>query len=101
MPGDGLAIFPDFEDYLTTLVDVALGVDAARDCEANQIHLRCGREHQRAISTERFRLRDRVRLRSATPEIDLPGCGGKGAGVEVDGVAAGGLDDGHALTRRL
>ena len=45
---DLLAIVPDLGDDLDDVVDVALGVGAARDGEADQIHFGGRTEHQGA-----------------------------------------------------
>jgi hypothetical protein len=42
---DFLAILPDFENYFDYVIDVALGVDAAWDRQADQIHFCCFGEH--------------------------------------------------------
>ena len=95
---DLVAVLPDFEDDFDHVVDVALGVDAARDGEADQIHLGGGAEHQGAD----FDGAD------AAFEIEFVGQGDagkligrnvrqKGARVDVDGVASRRLHDGHTL----
>ena len=84
-------MLPDFQDYFDDIVDVALGIDAAWDCEADQIHF-CGTgEHERADfygADSAFQIEFR-RERYAGKLI-----GGnvrkEGAGVKVDGVSAGG-----------
>src|SRR5208337_513094 len=93
-----LALLPDFEDDFNHVVDVALGVDAAGNGEAHEVHLCRGSEHQRADL-------DRA---DAAFEIEFigEGYGGKmigrnvrqkGPRVDVDRVASGRLHDGHSL----
>ena len=47
-PPDAVAMFPNFQNDFDNVVDVALRVDAARDCQTNQIHLGSRAKHQRA-----------------------------------------------------
>ena len=93
-----LALLPDFEDDFHHVVDVALGVDAAGNRQAHEVHLGRGSEHQGADL-------DRA---DAAFEIEFIGEGNggkvigrnvrqKGSRVNVDGVAARRLYDRHAL----
>src|SRR5271166_6411017 len=92
------AVLPDFEDDFDHVVDVALGVDAAGDGEAYEIHFCGGSEHQcsdlyRADSAFEIefvgeRYRGKVIGRNVRQE---------GARVNVDGVASGRLHDRHSL----
>jgi hypothetical protein len=40
--GDLGSVLTDFQDYFDYIINVALGVDAAGDGEADQVHRRCG-----------------------------------------------------------
>src|SRR6202158_6394172 len=98
--GDGLAVLPDFQNHLDYIVDMALGVDAARDGEADQVHLGGGGEHQRADfdgADSAFEVE--FGGKSYAGELIGRNVRQEGACVEVDGVTAGRLNDGHSLRR--
>src|SRR5208337_2941146 len=92
------ALLPDVEDDFHHIVDVALGVDAAGNGQAHQVHIRGCSKHQ---GSDLYRA-------DAAFEIEFVGEGNgrkmigrnvrqEGARVNVDGVASGRLHDGHAL----
>src|ERR1700687_3301972 len=98
--GDGLAVLPDFQNHLDYIVDMALGVDAARDGEADQVHLRGGREHQRADfdgADSAFEVE--FGGKSYSRELIGRNVRQEGAGVEGNRVAAGRLDGGDSRGR--
>src|ERR1700693_462069 len=98
--GNGLAVLPDFQYHLDYIVNMALGVDAARDGETDQVHLSGGGEHQRADfdgADSAFEVE--FGGKSYSRELIGRNVRQEGAGVEVNRVAAGRLDDGHSLRR--
>src|SRR4051812_15333392 len=96
--GDLLAVLPDFQDDLDNVVDVALGVDAAGDRQADQVHL-CGRgEHE---CPDFYRTDSTFQIQfcreSYAGKLVRGNVREKGARVEIDGVAARRLDDGNSV----
>ena len=95
---DLLALFPDFEDDFHHEVDVALGVDAAGNGEAHQIHRRRCSEHQGSdlnrtdAAFEIEFIRERYGGEAIRRNVRQ-----EGARVDVNGVASGRLHDRHAL----
>ena len=77
--GNSVAVLPDFENDFDDIVDVALGVDAARDGEADEIHLRGARQTSACrFRRSGFRLPDKVRQPARRRETDRAGmCGRK------------------------
>jgi len=93
-----VAALPDLQDYLDHVVDVALGVNASRNCQAHQVHGGVWAEHKRPD----FDRPDAAFQIERATECHAGEARGwdvrqEGAGVEVDGVAARRLHDGHAL----
>ena len=94
---DRFALAINLKNHFDQIVDVALGIDAAGHGEANEIHLRGSGEHEGAD------------FDGADPafEVKLGGKGDagelldwdvrqEGASINIDGVAAGRLDDGNS-----
>src|SRR5450631_4870329 len=93
---------PDFEDDLDDVVDMALGVDAAGDGEAHEIHLRSGSKHQ---SADFYGADSAFQIKFCGEGYAGELVGGdvreEGAGVEIYDVATGGLYDGNSLGRNV
>lgn len=90
MPGMR-AVLPDFQDYFHYIINVALGVDAAGDREADEVHLCCGSEHQRADfygANSAFQIQ--LGCQRYSGKLICRDVGEEGAGIEIDGVSAWG-----------
>ena len=95
---DFVAVAPDLEDDFNQVVNVALRVDAARNGEAHEVHLRGGGEHQRAdFDGANAAFEIKFGGEGDAGELVLRNVRQEGARVEVDGVAARRLHDGHAV----
>src|SRR5579872_2776408 len=87
--GDPRTVLPDFEDDFDHVVDVALRIDAAGDCEANQVHLRGIREHERADfygTDPAFEIE--LARQSDSGELIGRDVGQESTGIKVNGVAS-------------
>ena len=98
---DLVALVPDFEDDLDDVVDVALGIGAAGDGKADEIHLGSLAEHQRAdLDGADAAFEVKFGGESYAGELFERNVGHKGAGIKIDGVASGWLDDGDSCSAR-
>src|SRR4051812_45570016 len=98
--GDLLAVLPDFENDLDYIVDVALGIDAAGDRQADQVHLCCAREHQRADfygTDSTFQIQ--FCGESYAGKLIWLNVRKEGTGVKIDSVTSRRLDDGDSVAR--
>ena len=99
---DLAAVAPDLGDDLDDVVDVALGVGAARDGEADQVH--CGglAEHEGAdLDGTDAALEVEFGGEGYAGELVERDVGDEGARVKVNGVASGRQDDGYPLSREV
>lgn len=89
---------PNFGDDFDDVVDVALGVGAARDGEADQVHFGRLAEHERANFYGTYAAFEvEFGRESYARKLFERDVGDEAAGVEVDGVASGRQDDGYSL----
>ena len=97
---DLLAPIPDLEDDFNHVVHMALRVDAARNCQTDQVELGISAKHQRANldrADSAFEIQF-VRQRDAG-ELIRGDVRQKGARIEINRVAARRLHDGDAMLR--
>ena len=93
------AVLPDFQDHFDNIVDVALRINAAGNGQAHEIHLRGGGEHQRTDfygADSAFQIK--LCCQGYAGELVGGNVGEEGAGIEIDGVSAGRLDNGDSLS---
>src|SRR2546428_5551004 len=82
-----LATLPNLDGDLDDVVDVALGIDAARDRQTHQVHLGGFAEHQRAdLGRADAAFEVEFGGERHTRKLARPNMGQKGASVNVDGV---------------
>jgi hypothetical protein len=93
-----VTIFLDFQNDFDHVVDVALRVNAARDGEADQIHLR-GRPKHQTTNLNRADSAFQIEFGCERNTGKLLGrdVGQEGAGIDVNSVTVGWLDNRYAL----
>ena len=95
---DLLAVTKNFEDDLDDVLDVTLRVNAAGNGEADEVHLRVFAEHERADfdgADAAFQIE--LVGESDAGELGRRNMWEEGAGVEINGVTAGRLNNGDAF----
>ena len=92
-----LAPLPHCQDHFDHVIDVALGVNAARNGQPHQVHLAPRRKHQRA-NLHRANSAFQIQLRSQRHAGKLlqRNVRQESARIQIDGVAARRLHDRHA-----
>src|SRR3974390_2682065 len=98
--GNLVAVLPNLENHFHDVVDVALGVDAAGDCETNEVHLRGTSEHQCADfygTNSAFKIQ--FSSQSHTGKLVGGNMRQEGTGVEIDRMSTGRLNDRDTLAR--
>jgi len=96
--GNLVSVAPHFQNDFNYIVDVALGIDAAGNREADQIHLCRAREHQSAdfyAANSAFQIKFGGERNSR--ELIRRNVREEGTGIQIDRMAAGRLDYGNAL----
>lgn len=95
---DAFALLPDFKNDLDEIIDVTLCVYAAWNREAHEVHSRSGGEDERAnFDGAHATFKIKLASRCTTGEFCRRNVRQECARVEIDGMASGRLDDGHAF----
>ncbi len=99
---DFVAFVPDFGDDFDDVVDMALGVGATGDGEADEVHFGGFAEHEGAdFDGADAAFQVEFGGESYAGKLFERDVGDEAAGVEVHGVASGGKDDGDSLLRQV
>ena len=96
---DFVATAPDIEDNFNDILNVALGIHAAGNGKANQVHGGVLAKHERAdLDGADTAFEVKFHGERYARELQNRNVGKKGARVEINRVAAGRLDDRNAFT---